>query len=309
MKPLTKRTKALAALAAAAALLLAVPTAVTGAFWTASQTASAQTSGSGTWCATPDPAADPRLIRLADIPGNGVRLVIIPVANNTAWGAGTGTRQLGVRLWSCQEQLPPTSLRISSWANATSVTGLTWLQGSTPAPVSRLDPATGYGLQLANLARFGDPNATQGGAEVANTGTSNAPARRYSWILTAGRSRDSDPVFEPGCRGGVMGLVSCHPLLGSTSAAAAYPLQTWTGPAAPNHFYAAGTYAQTGSGGWARDGLNGLLRFVSRSDVLMEPNTTNDMTTTNGNLMQWVVIEWSGTDTPPPDMLAEIVLQ
>lgn len=312
------RRLALAAAATLAAALL-IPSGVTGAYWTASAPGAAGTPGIGGWCATPDPSGNPRAIRIADIPaisGSGasaVNMIAIPVANNAAWGGGDANRTLAVTLQTCSTSIPSTfALRITAWSNSTADTGATsWLdpENTGIAPASRLNLTTGRGSEIQKLARWGQSTESPG------TAVSLVDARRFSWLVSGPRTA-SAPAAVPGdCHNR-----TCAPDFTAVAAPSAFIANTWASTV-PSITYSAATFAVNNlSGGddWgsaAKLNANGSATgngIVSATATTMVPvpanaTTASTLASTDGNLMQWVVIQWSGT-TPPSDLIAEIVL-
>lgn len=307
----------IAALVAGAAALL-IPSGVTGAYWTTAAAGNAVTPGAGDWCATPDPATNPRAYRLSDFPtvpgseGTQVRMIAVPVANNAAWNPAGGNRTLAVKVSSCATTLSSFSLRATAWSNSTAPGAITWASGSGIAPGSRLDLTQGYGLEVQALARWGVLPPNTGG-----TAATNSNARRFSWLVSTPRSTAS-VNGNPTCAN----RITCTPSLLEINGNTASTANTWvaagspTATFPPSYVYPAETYAvnTNSSGGtdWAAaaglaagQGNNGSLA----SSVTLVPSTGDTaLKNVDGNLMQWVVIEWWG-GTPSTDLIAEIVLQ
>lgn len=304
------------ALVTGAAALL-IPSGVTGAFWTTSAAGNAVTPGVGDWCATPDPATNAQAYRLSDFPtvlgseGTQVRIIAVPVANNSNWNLPGGNRTLAVRLSSCATTLTSFNLRATAWSNSTAPGAITWASGSGIAPGSRLDLTQGYGLEIQALARWGVLPPNTGG-----TTATNSNARRFSWLVSTPRST-TNTGGNPTCNNRnncTPSLVEIDGNTGSTSntwVAAGSPVATFP----PSYIYPAETYAvnnnAVGGTDWAA--ANGLAagsgNSASASTVTLVPSTGDAaLTSPDGNLMQWVVIEWWG-NTPSTDFIAEIVLQ
>ena len=315
------------ALAAVFAIaLFALPAAGSGATWTTSTTATSAAAGTGQWCAAPDPAASgARFIRLSSITtsvGTNQQMAIIPVANNAAWGGGTGAKALGVRLWGCQTA-PAGSLRVTAWSNPSTTVAPTWLTGSTVAPASRLSPATGLGAQLKTLAQGASTSASL--ALLSSSGSGDL--RRYSWLIANGRT-SAAPTTDPTQCTYLTSLTSasCSATItnsgGSDSTfAQVFNVAPFAGTTITPTTYTAQTWATQSSAGWgaANAWLNvtcGILGIITcgtnATTTTLTATSATDATllaSTNGNLMQWVVIQWTGTTTPPPDLVLEVFLQ
>jgi hypothetical protein len=309
-----------------AVLLFSLSTEGTGALWTTTTTASTAAAGTGQWCAAPDPSeVGARFIRLSSVTtsvGTNEQMAIIPVANNAAWGAGTGTKTLGVRLWGCQSS-PVGTLRVTAWSNPATAVADNWLAGSTTtvAPSSRLDPASGLGAQLKGLALGSSITATT--SVLGQSGD----LRRYSWLIAGGRT-SSAPATDPAqCTYSVpLSLVSqtCTATItnssgGDSAFASLFNVLPWTGSTIAATSYTARTWATESAAGWgaANAWLNvtstGLLQdgTVAASTTLTGTAASDAtlLASTNGNLMQWVVVQWTGTTPPPSDLVLEIFLQ
>ncbi|WP_213816920.1 hypothetical protein [Glaciihabitans sp. dw_435] len=321
------------AFAIVGALLLAVglPHSSTGAYWTATATPAGSVVGQGQWCAAPNPAVSgARFIRLntfAATSATNQKMIIVPVANNTAWGGGSGAsaKNLSVRLWGCQET-PVNDLRITAWSNASSgALAPAWVTGSTTtvAPTSRLDPLSGLGSQLSTLAR----SATVRADYPLITPPPNGDARRYSWIIANDRT-SATPAADPGSCSNLLSaigncLISLTELglgLGKTDSSFAQVFNTsqWSTPTISPVNYPARTFALQTSAGWGTTGAwfnvtctIGLLCTTNTTNTFLTGTGASDSTllaTTDGNQLQWVVMQWTGTTPPPDDLVAEIVL-
>ncbi|HMH58648.1 MAG TPA: hypothetical protein VK537_05660 [Galbitalea sp.] len=317
-----------AALAVGFALLLfSLPTEGTGALWTTTTTASTAAAGTGQWCAAPDPSeVGARFIQLSSITtnvGTNEQMAIIPVANNAAWGGGTGTKTLGVRLWGCQTA-PVGSLRVTAWSNPVPAVADNWLTGSTVAPASRLDPGSGLGAQLKGLAL----GATVTGAPAPLVGTPSGDVRRYSWLIAGGRTSTSPAADPPQCTylTSALGTATCPVTLTNSSGADSsfanlFNVTPWSGTTITSTSYTAHTWATQSATGWGT--TNGWLNVTCGALALLECGTNVTATTltgtaasdatllasTNGNLLQWVVVQWTGTTAPPSDLVVEVFLQ
>ncbi|RZU67071.1 hypothetical protein EV379_3448 [Microterricola gilva] len=310
------RLLGIALVSAAAALL--IPSGVTGAYWTTAATGTGVTPGVGDWCATPDPATNPRAVRLSDMPtvlgsdNTQIRIVAIPVANNAAWNPSGGNRSLAVKLSSCATTTNSFSLRITAWSNSTSPGAITWASGSGITPGSRLNLTQGYGLEIQALARWGVLPPSTGGTQVTNVN-----ARRFSWLVSTPRAFDA-VNGQPSCAN----RNTCTPSLLEIDGGDAITVNTWaaagnpTATFPPSYVYPAGTYARVNDNAssnaeWAlTDRLNGPNNGAgTASAVTLVPSTGDtSLTSADGNLLQWVVMEWWG-GTPSNDIVAEVVLQ
>jgi hypothetical protein len=316
-----------AALAAGFALLLiALPTQGTGATWTTTTTASTAAAGTGQWCAAPDPSeVGARFIQLSTVTtivGTNQRMAIIPVANNTAWGGGTGSKTLGVHLWGCQTA-PVGTLRVTAWSNPATAVADNWLTGSTVAPASRLDPANGLGAQLKGLAQGATITATN---TLLGLGGTSGDLRRYSWLISGGRTSAAPTTDPPQCNYSTVIPASptCSVTItnssgADTSFANLFNVTPWTGSTIASTTYTARTWATESTTGWGATNawLNvtgtGLLQngTVAAATTLTGTSATDAtlLGTTDGNQMQWLVVDWTGTTTPPTDLVLEVFLQ
>jgi hypothetical protein len=323
---------------AALALLGSLATAPSGAFWVATASASATgTAGPGQWCAppnpspsatpTPNPAA--RIVPLSSLATTvgSYQMAIIPVANNAAWGGdGTKARALGVNLWTCQDGTGTASpapaaladgVRVTAWSNPSgTLPTVGWLSSSptqTAAPTSRLDPTVGLGLNIANLAKAASVSASN------TLGVGSGDARRLSWIVSSGRTLTA-ATAAPGCSSIVGLLTSCSLTLTNSSnqdstLQSTFNVSPWTGSTITPAAYAAQTSAVQQPTGWAagtqfltQSCVTVLLCSTTSAATVLNPTTATAVTTTDGNALQWVVIQWSGGTAPPPDVEVEITL-
>jgi hypothetical protein len=318
-----------AALAVGFALVLSsLSTQGTGATWTTTTTASTAAAGTGQWCAAPDPSeVGARFIRLSTVTtsvGTNEHMAIIPVANNAAWGGGTGSKTLGVRLWGCQTA-PAGTLRVTAWSNPTPSVTDTWLAGSTTtvAPTSRLDPGSNLGAQLKGLSMAASVTATN---TLLGLGGTSGDLRRYSWLISGGRTSAAPSTDPPQCNYST--LVPASPTCsvtitnssgGDSTFASLFNILPWSGSTITANPYTARTWATETPTGW--DAANawltntntGILQngTVAAATTLTGTSSTDAtlLGTTDGNQMQWVVIEWTGTVTPPSDLVLEVFLQ
>ncbi len=313
-----------------ALLLIALPTEGTGATWTTTTTASTAAAGTGQWCAAPDPSeVGARFIRLSTVTtsaGTNEFMAIIPVANNAAWGGGTGSKILGVRLWGCQTA-PVGSLRVTAWSNPATALGMTWLAGGTVAPDSRLNPASAAGTDLKTRAQL----ATVTGSPAPVLGNPSGDVRRYSWIIAGGRTNASsaaEATDPPQCTyfTNLLGGAACPVDITNSSGvdstfANLFNVTPWTGSTISSITYTAHTWATQSATGWGT--TNGWLNVTCGVLGLLECGTnvtstfltgtsasdTSLLASNNGNLLQWLVVQWTGTTTPPTDLVLEVFLQ
>jgi hypothetical protein len=314
-----------ALLAAGAAVLLGTwTTSPSGAYWTATATPASTAAGTGQWCVAPDPTvASNYAIRLKDITtatGANGRVAIIPVANNAAWGGGVTSGPLTIKVSSCQDGVSTASaqeladtIRITSWAYASSSTDRgTWLSGGTIAPGSRLSPTSTLGANLLSLAQSSSQTTLLG----------VTPVQRYSWIVSSGRSNatpNGQTVAAPFSCLAITGLVCTLTISnssgGDNALSQVVDANPWDGSA--SIVYRASTYAvQSPTGGWTTaSGLNGcaglsLTCTPTAANTTMTATTASDATlfgSTNGNLLQWLVVQWNATSTAT--LTDDLVLQ
>ena len=310
-----------------ALLLMAIPATGTGATWTTTTTATTAAAGTGQWCAAPDPSeVGARFIRLSTVTtnvGTNQQMAIIPVANNAAWGGGTGTPTLGVRLWGCQTA-PVGNLRVTAWSNPNTALAVTMLTGTTVAPASRLNPASGLGAKLKTLAQGASISATTG----AVTGGTSGDLRAYSWLVSGGRTSAAPTTDPAACTYALSVLVgeTCGPvaLTNSSGSDATFPqlfnVTPWSGSTITPTTYTARTWADQSASGWDTSGawLNvtcGLIVVgcsTNAAPTTLTGTSIADSTllaSPNGNLIQWVVVQWTGTTPPPSDLVLEVFLQ
>lgn len=311
-----------------ALLLLSLPTEGTDALWTTTTTASTAAAGTGQWCAAPDPSeVGARFIRLSSITtnvGTNQYMAIIPVANNAAWGGdGSTSRTLAVRLWGCQTA-PVGSLRVTAWSNPNTALAVTMLTGSTVAPASRLNPASGLGAKLKTLAQSASISATT----AAVTGTTSGDLRAYSWLISGGRTSAAPTTDPAACTYTLSVLVgeTCGPVALTNSSgsdatfAQLFNVTPWSTSTITSTTYSARTWALQSASGWDTSGawLNvtcGLIVVgcsTNAAPTTLTPTSVADLTlapSANGNLLQWVVVQWTGTTAPPSDLVLEVFLQ
>ena len=313
--------------AACGLLLLSLSTAGSGATWTTTTTASGASTGTAQWCAAPDPSeVGARFIRLNSITtsvGTNQQMAIIPVANNTAWGGGgTGSKTLGIRLWGCQTA-PVGNLRVTAWSNPTGTITDTWLTGSTVAPASRLSPASGLGALLKTSAQLA--SETAGLAVI--TGTPSGDLRRYSWLVANGRTASAPTANPAACATYLIGALgySCsvtetNSTGGDATFAQLFNVTPWSNSTITATTYTANTMALQTTTGWGATNawLNSscvaltLVCTISTTPTTLAATSATDaslLASTNGNQLQWLVIQWTGTTTPPSDLVLEVFLQ
>ena len=315
----------LAIVAASLAALIAVPASGTGAYWTATATGAAGDVGTGQWCAAPDPAASgARFIRLSSVTTattTNRQVAIIPVANNASWGGSAGAKNLSVRLWGCQTSPVADTLRITSWSNPLTPAARTWTVGSDTvvAPTSRLSATSTLGAQLVTLAQSATVPITR-----ALFGQGDGDGRRFSWIVSSGRTSSTPtPSSDPATCYFLLGtLASCNlPLTNATAGdntfAQTFNTSPWTTPTIAAVTYPARTYALQTTGGWATkdaspNGTCDILGCTTAAGNTFLNTATAPSTswynTIDGNQLQWLVIQWTGTVTPTDDLVVEVVL-
>lgn len=315
-----RRCPALVLTALLVCVLLALPSATTGAFLTATAPAPAATVGTGRWCAVPNHQLKPNVYRLsdfqtADYSGHrSTHMLAVPVVNNGDYaptaavpGATPGSGTVGVRLWACNSASLGTtsapSLKITSWRKSTATVDnqpVTWKSPATSPlssqfasklPAQRVDLSVGWGLRLQQLHRLG------GGLITDNL--SGEPRSQYGWILAHGRTK-TNTTAVPSC-----------PTNGCSFSMADAP--TW-----PNAFQADTTATRdytnsvtylgqkfwTGTGAWPTSGAPAASSLQLSS---YSPTLTQVGTTTNGQQVQWVTMEW-WTTAPAAydDVLVEV---
>jgi hypothetical protein len=330
------RRRGVAALVLLAAAVLLLPVQGTLAYYTAQATGTDAGAGTGAWCAVPSSVSESRLVRLSSlstVTAGSAYAAIVPVSYNAAWNDGTApagtaaSKTLGIRVWGCQES-PAGSIRVTAWSGPTGVgttTALTptWTAGAgAVAPGTRLDPTQGLGSTIIGYASSASVGATINGL----TGVGAGAARQYSWLVANGRTKTATTASPS--------LASCTRLLsavtGSTctiamagtptnaTVASVFPTTPWAAGAPSSVSYTAATAALQSSTGWASGtgyldescvaGL--LLCSVQEAPTAMAPQTTSPaVTSTNGNALQWVVVQWYGSALPGADLAVEIVLQ
>lgn len=353
-----KRTIPLFAVIAAFALLLGgIPTAVTGAYLTATATASA-TTAVGSWCGVPDSATNANVYPLnsfTSVTANGTtsRMMIVPVVNNGDFAATSAVAgdagQLGIRLWSCTPNALTGTVKATAWrgvGTAASVSGY-----STSMAQVRANPAaSGLGAELRDLHRA----ATSTTAKDTTSGM-NLTASRYTWLLDSTRTSGADSTSVPTCADRTCavapsktGTAFGSAFSGSESAATANAVQ---GNSAT---YLGGTYYPK-NGAWPTTSRTLTQTEINRCNYFLSwllnpsecswsqrwaPGSTTTTTTvqvdndpvvypkvltatptataaqrtaamndTTGDVVQWVVLEWTGSTVPATDMEIEVYVK
>ena len=108
---------------------------------------------------------------------------------------------------------------------------------------------------------------------------------------------------------------------GDTTFANAFNVNTWSNSTITATSYSANTSALQTSTGWGANNawlnatcgvLGTLICSVNIAPTTLTGTSASDATllaTTDGNQLQWLVIQWTGTTTPPPDLVLEVFLQ
>lgn len=327
-RPRSRMIVPLALAAVFSVVLLALPARGTGATWTTTTTASGASAGTGQWCAAPDPSeVGARYIRLSTVTtnvGTNQQMAIIPVANNAAWGGGTGSKTLGVRLWGCQTTPPSDSLRVTAWSNPATALGTTWLAGGAVAPASRLNPASAAGADLKSRAQL----ATTTASLTLLTSVPSGDLRRYSWLIAGGRTSSAPTTDPTACTylTTALGALTCNAQITNSSNtdssfAGLFNVAPWSGSTITPTTYTANTWAVQSATGWGTStgwlnvscGVLGLLICgTNATPTTLTGTSLSDATllaSNNGNLLQWLVIQWTGTTAPPSDLVLEVFLQ
>jgi hypothetical protein len=312
--------------ALAAALLLLVSPLSSGAYWTATTTPTGTGVGAAQWCMPPATAStDPQYVKLSTLTATaGGRVAIIPVGNTAAWGGGvTGsTKNIKVTLWSCQDgsatPLPATladSIRVTSWAVASTSAQRTGT-ATTPAaiaPTARLDPTSPLGVTILGYAQKAAATTTLGDNVIG----------RYSWVVASGRTAAA-PTANPTLVCPILTLLAtCSQPITNGAAddtfAQAFDTTPWDGTTSVS--YTLTTFATQTSllvSGWSGNlDLNGCLLMTALGCVptavtpaMTVPTGTADaqLSTANGNALQWLVLQWTGSATPTDDIYAQVTL-
>lgn len=302
----TKRSRAGAALAVGALALLAVgiPTAVTGANFTAQAQASAAI-GMGQWCSTPNPTTKKNVHPLSTLPSvAGTRMIIVPVVpagEYLATDTPAESGRLGIRVWGCGD-VTNSALKVTAWRGSGAPTAGDWI--TAPANGSyasaRLNPAGTLGTELRNLH---SGSSVPGGVDP-STGV-NASTSRYSWLLDSTRDRGAKSAANPAC-----GNKSC--VVAPSKTGASFSSALSLNEAAPASgavvgnsvtYLASKYYAEGGT--WPVNANGSAAAPAASPTKVASPGFANPLADTSGRLLQWVVIEWTGA-TPPPSVEVEV---
>jgi hypothetical protein len=309
--------------ALAAALLLLVSPLGSGAYWTATTSPSSAAVGAAQWCMPPAAAAsNAQYVKLSTLTSTASgKVAILPVGNTAAWGGGTGTRTIKVTLFSCQDAAattPPAtladSLRVTSWAVASTSAQRGWLNSTQAvAPGARLDPTSALGTTILGYAQKPAATTTLGDNVIG----------RYSWGVASGRTAAA-PAANPTVTCPILSLVlPCSLAITNGAAddtfAQAFDTNPWDGVASVN--YTLTTFATQSSAlvtGWSGNlDLNGCLLMTVLGctptaivPAMTVPTGTTDaqLSTANGNALQWLVLQWTGSTTPTDDIYAQVTL-
>lgn len=301
----------LAIVAAAALLLGGIPTAITGAYLTASASTSATTQ-MDSWCIVPDAANRANVYPLNSFPSvsaQGVtsRMLIVPVVNNgdfapTETVSGEGG-QVGVRLWSCSPTAPTGTVKATAWrgtGTAATVTGY-----STSMAQARLSASgtSGLGPELRDLHRgLGATSATDPGTGM------NLRTSRYNWILDSTRNSGAAFSSVPACT-----TKTCvvAPTAAGTAMSGAFS-GVDTAPSAFAVQQNSATYLSGGyypkSGTWPTNAPTpvvypNILNRVATATAAARSTAYADKT---GAVVQWVVLEWTGPASVGNDLSIEV---
>lgn len=281
-----------------AALLLLVPVGATTAYLTSVKDAPTTTGGTGRWCTVPDPAQHPNVYRLNAFPSvahstGTSRMIIVPVVRNGAFGPGGGDGQLGVRTWSCASSgLPSDStLKVTSWRNASGAGSIVWKPQTSNLASSRLDPTTGLGANLSDLHRRGSNGSPLSGSA----------RERYSWIISSGRSK-STPNATATCDVVIL-TENCRVVVEpAPTFPNAFPYDTGRTANNSQPYLATGYWKDSGQ--WSGK----FATLPTALDVKLAPYA-NNIASTDGRQVQWVVMEWWGSTEPTEDMVLEVFVR
>ncbi|RLP74533.1 hypothetical protein D9V32_12640 [Mycetocola tolaasinivorans] len=287
-----------------ALVAVGIPTAVTGAALNVSVSATADTA-MGSYCTVPDSTVKKNVYSLSDFQQVGdTRMLIVPVVRSAQYlpteGIEASPGQLGVRLWGCADTLPAGSVKVTAWRSTETParTDFSVMPAGGNYAVARVNPTSTLGTSLRQL-HAGDATvpagAPAGGPQAAPIPTSTA---RFSWIVDASRNSGARAGAAAACTG-----INCVAL-----PSAAAPINTvFSGNAAApasgavnanSAVYFAGNYYAPG-GTWP-NGSNGKPAAPAvRNTVLSTPAAgANPLADTTGNVLQWVVLEWTGATAP-----------
>lgn len=282
-----------------AALFLLVPVGATTAYLTSKSTASQTIGGVGRWCSVPNPAEQPNVYRLKDFPtysSSGSSMIIVPAVRNGEFGSGGGDGRLGVRAWACSSSSLTTgsNIKVTSWRNTSASPALNWLQpvNGSGLPSRRLNPSSGLGQELTKLHREG----TSGLVGARLGGDDRA---KYAWIMSSGRTKTATNA-SPSYSLLVHNFnIDPHPTFSSGFKSDDSGTRTVS-----NSVEYLATAFWKGSGEWS----GGLLSPPTAQPVNLVPYK-NDITSTDGRQVQWVVIEWWGATAPSDDMVLEVFVR
>lgn len=328
------RVSILAALAALALIVVGVPAATTGAHLTAAGSATSA-AGVGDWCSVPNPAVSKNVYKLSDFtainapetgdPAGakvGVRMLVLPVVNDASFAPVTGkntvkgaaVNQLGVRLWSCTNDMSADhSVKFTSWRGNYTGTGTSQFEWEAAPAINsfataRLNAranvaqnqattaATKAGTELRDLHR----NYNKLGGPVSNV---DPVTMRYSWMLSTGRAKDTTSTSDPVCT-----TKSCH-VDGSSGVRNLNTVFSGLESAPEVNAVAGNSTTYLAEKYYAAPG-------VWPSTIVSSPTTitpvgattiTDLLRDTTGTRIQYVVLEWwGGTTDPPADLEVEV---
>ncbi|MFP3395529.1 hypothetical protein ACSBQT_06230 [Brevibacterium sp. H602] len=277
-----------------AALFMLIPLGATTAYLTAKDSADETTGGVGRWCSVPNPADHPNVYRLKDFPtysSSSSSMIIVPVVRNGEFGAGGGDGRLGVRAWACDSSSLTTgsTIKVTSWRNTSSSPTLDWLApvGGNGLASRRLNPDSGLGKEVTKLHRHG--STALGDAEVILN-----DRQRYSWIMSSNRNKNSRDASPP------CSLSLCTVSIEKPPTFADGFTGDATGTREPKN-----SVEYLASGYW----VNGGDFDKSAPHPVNLTQYGNDIASTDGRQVQWVVMEWWGSTTPTKDMVLEVFVQ
>ena len=282
-----------------AALLLLVPVSVTTAHLTNRATAGQTSGGVGRWCSVPNPAENPNVYRLSEFDrqnwgGSEVSyMIIVPVVRNGEFGAGGGDGRLGIRAWACDSsQLTSnSSLKVTAWRNGSASADFTWLppKNGSGLPSRRLSPASGFGQTVSKLHR----NGTSGGT------LKDDDRQLYSWLLSSGRTKSEPKKVPP-----YTTLTHNYDVTPAPTFAAAFNGDTSSSRTLTNSVpYRANSYWKD-AGTWT----GSFLSPPTVQTVNLAPYG-NNLSSSDGRQVEWVVMEWWGSTTPSNDMVLEVFVE
>lgn len=304
------------------ALVLLFPIGFTTAYLTDKVTASKTSGGTGRWCSVPNPKQHPNVYRLKEFPrysdakegtenpfSANPGFIIVPVVNTNGEfaptdgsGAGTaGSRDLSVRLWSCDatSQSTNSSIKVTGWRATGSATPYWLSEKSAGFAGQRLDPTRGFGLELAKLHVRGTSRLTGGLQHL--TGSDR---QLYTWILSSNRTK-TDLSADPDC----LTHLCVINIKEVPSFQQAFKNDTGGAGAPSNSVEYSGQSYWNDSGDLSPNNPRNV-RMTSYSGARRPPFAQGQRpTSTDGRQVQWVVMEWWGSTAPSDDMVAEVVLR